>query len=232
MCDSPGDSISGPTPTRKGGLSPFLWKAWLMERVIAYVDGYNLYYGLREKRWKRLYWLNIQMMARNLLKPSQTLVVTKYFTTIVKHPEERRRRQAVFLEALQTLNDFQIFYGHFLADTVRCRNCGHTYETHHEKMTDVNISVELMSDAFQDQFDLALLVSADSDLVGPVRTVRRLFNHKRIVVAFPPGRSSKALKQVANAQIYIGRNVLAKSLFPDQVAKPDGYILHRPEQWQ
>lgn len=29
-----------------------------MERVIAYVDGYNLYYGLRAKGWKRYYWLN------------------------------------------------------------------------------------------------------------------------------------------------------------------------------
>jgi uncharacterized LabA/DUF88 family protein len=89
-----------------------------------------------------------------------------------------------------------------------------------------------MTDAFQDQFDVALLVSADSDLVGPVKAVRRLFGLKRVVVAFPPGRSSKALKQVANVQIYVGRNVLAKSVFPDQVVKPDGYILRRPVEWQ
>ncbi len=99
-------------------------------------------------------------------------------------------------------------------------------------MTDVNISVELMSDAFQDQFDVALLVSADSDLVGPVKAVQRLFSSKRVVVAFPPGRSSKALRQAASAQIYVGRDVLAKSLFPDQVVKPDGYVLCRPVEWQ
>lgn len=203
-----------------------------MERVIAYVDGYNLYYSLREKRWKRFYWLNIQAMVGFLLRPDQMLVTTKYFTTIVKQPEKRRRRQAVFLEALRTLNDFQVYYGHFLVDMVSCRSCGHTYETYHEKMTDVNISVELMTDAFQDQFDVALLVSADSDLVGPVKAVRRLFSHKRVVVAFPPGRSSKALKQAADAQIYVGRNVLAKSVFPDQVVKPDGYVLRRPAEWR
>jgi uncharacterized LabA/DUF88 family protein len=203
-----------------------------VERVIAYVDGYNLYYGLRERRWKRFYWLNIQAMVRYLLKPDQLLITTKYFTTVVKQPQDKRRRQAAFLEALQTLNDFQIYYGHFLADKVICPSCGHTYTTHHEKMTDVNISVELMSDAFQDQFDVALLVSADSDLVGPVKAVQRLFSHKQVVVAFPPGRSSKALKQAANAQIYVGRNVLAKSVFPDQVVKPDGYVLHRPTEWR
>jgi len=38
-----------------------------MQRVIAYVDGYNLYHGLREKGWKWFYWLNIQAMVQNLL---------------------------------------------------------------------------------------------------------------------------------------------------------------------
>jgi len=201
-------------------------------RVIAYVDGYNLYYGLREKGWKRFYWLNLQTMVGNLLKSEQTLVATKYFTTIVKHPQGKRKRQTIFLEALQTLHNFRIYYGHFLTDTVICGRCGHTYKTHHEKMTDVNISVELLSDAFQDQFDVALLVSADSDLVGPVRAVQRLFSRKRVVVAFPPARSSKALKRVASAHIYIGRDVLAKSVFPDKVVKPDGYVLRRPAEWR
>ena len=89
-----------------------------MQRVIAYIDGYNLYYGLRTKRWKWFYWLNIQSMVQSLLKPHQTLVGTKYFTTVVKHPADKRRRQAVFLEALRTLNDFQIFYGAVIGQSV------------------------------------------------------------------------------------------------------------------
>ncbi|HZQ10463.1 MAG TPA: NYN domain-containing protein [Anaerolineae bacterium] len=202
-----------------------------MQRVIAYVDGYNLYYGLHDKRWKRFYWLNIQAVATALLKPNQTLIETKYFTTIVKRPADKNKRQMVFIEALQTLKAFQIYYGHFLSDTVRCRNCGHTYETHHEKMTDVNMSVELMADAFQDRFDVALIISADSDLVGPVYAVRKLFTQKRVVVAFPPGRSSEALKRAAHAQIYINRDVLAKSIFPDEITKSDGFVLRRPTEW-
>jgi uncharacterized LabA/DUF88 family protein len=156
-----------------------------MQRVIAYVDGFNLYYGLRTKRWRWFYWLNIQSMAWHLLKPHQTLVSTKYFTTVVQHPPDKQKRQAVFLEALRTLNDFRIFYGHWLSNPVTCHKCGHTYDAYHEKMTDVNIAVELMCDAFQDRLDMALLVSADSDLVGPVKAVRRLFPQKRVIVAFP-----------------------------------------------
>lgn len=149
-----------------------------MQRVIAYVDGYNLYYGLRDKGWKWFYWLSIQPMVQNLLKPPQTLVSTKYFTTVIKRPPDKRTRQAVFLEALRTLSDFKIFYGHWLSNPVTCRKCGHTYDAYHEKMTDVNIAVELMSDAFQEHLDVALLVSADSDLVGPVKAIRELFPQK------------------------------------------------------
>jgi hypothetical protein len=40
-----------------------------MKRVVAYVDGFNLYYGLRSKKWKWFYWLNVQEMTRRMLKP-------------------------------------------------------------------------------------------------------------------------------------------------------------------
>jgi len=196
------------------------------------VDGYNLYYGLRSKGWKRFYWLNIQKLAQQFLKLNQTLVQTKYFTTIVKQPDDKRRRQTIFLEALKTLPDFEIYYGQFLSETIVCRVCGHTYTTYHEKMTDVNISVELMTYASQNRFDVALLISADSDLVGPIEAVQRLFPAKRVMAIFPPGRSSFALKQTAKAVLHIGHVELAKSLFAEAVVKPDGIVLHRPHEWR
>jgi uncharacterized LabA/DUF88 family protein len=203
----------------------------IMEKVIAYIDGYNLYYGLRDQGWKRFYWLNLQKLSEQFLKPTQTLVQTKYFTTIVKQPNDKRLRQQVFLEALQTLPDFKIYYGHFLSDEIVCRKCGHTYTTHHEKMTDVNISVELMMDAVQDRFDVAFLISADSDLVSPVRRVQQLFPHKRVVSIFPPGRFSSALKKVTKGTLRMGHVELSKSLFPDQVNK-GSVILRRPAEWR
>jgi uncharacterized LabA/DUF88 family protein len=203
-----------------------------MKRVIAYIDGFNLYFGLREKGWKRFYWLNLRQVALNLLKPYQTLVAVKYFTSVVTAPPDKNRRQATFLEALGTLPDFSIYYGHFLADKVTCWQCGHTYTTHREKMTDVNIATELLSDAFTDRFDAALLISADSDLVGPIQKVRHLFPEKRMIVVFPPARHSNALKNIAHACLHLDRATLIKSVFPDQVAKPDGFVLHRPSKWR
>lgn len=203
-----------------------------MKRVIAYIDGFNLYYGLRDKGWKWFFWLNLRQVALHLLKPHQTLVATKYFTSIVSAPPAKHRRQATFLEALGTLSDFTIYRGHFLADTITCRRCGHAYTTHHEKMTDVNIATELLSDAFTDRFDVALLISADSDLTGPIQKVHNLFPDKRVIVVFPPARHSNALKNVAYACLHLGRATLANSLLPDHVVKPDGFVLHRPAAWR
>lgn len=202
-----------------------------MERVIAYVDGYNLYYGLRSKGWKRFYWLNIQKLAAQFLKPQQKLIETKYFTTIVKQPADKRLRQAVFLDALKTLPDLYIYYGQYLSETIVCRKCGHTYTTYHEKMTDVNIAVELMTDAWQNRFDLALLISADSDLVGPIEAVQKMYSSKRVVAVFPPGRSSFAFKQVVKNVLHINHVELAKSQLPDPVITPAGITLQRPSSW-
>jgi uncharacterized LabA/DUF88 family protein len=203
-----------------------------MKRVIAYIDGFNLYFGLRAKGWKRFYWLNLRQVALHLLRPYQTLAATKYFTSIVTAPPDKNRRQATFLEALDTLPDFSIYYGHYLADTVTCRKCVHTYTTHREKMTDVNIATELLSDSFMDRFDVALLISADGDLVGPIQKVRLLFPDKRVIVVFPPARHSNALKNIAHACLHLDRATLIKSVFPDQVVKPDGFVLHRPAEWR
>ena len=203
-----------------------------MERLIAYIDGFNLYFGLRSKGWKRFYWLDLQKLVQNLLLPTQTLVEAKYFTAKVRLPPDKRKRQTTYLEALGTLTDFSIFYGHYLSEQVTCRRCGHSYTRYHEKMTDVNIATELLTDASQNRFDTALLISADGDLVGPVKKVKQLFPGKRIVVVFPPKRQSIQLKKIANACLHISRTILAKSMFPEQVKKADGFVLQRPRQWR
>ncbi len=101
-----------------------------------------------------------------------------------------------------------------------------------EKMTDVNIAVEMMSDAYQENFDTALLISADSDLTAPIMLIKNLFPEKRVIVAFPPLRHSVQLQILAHGYLQIGRANLAKSVFPDIVQKGDGYILQRPIEWK
>jgi uncharacterized LabA/DUF88 family protein len=112
-----------------------------------------------------------------------------------------------------------------------CQNCGRTEIIPNEKMTDVNIAVELLSDAYLDQYDTALLISADSDLAPPIVKVRKLFPKKRIVVIFPPNRASKELKKVSTAYLSLGRGPIARSQFPLNVTSLSGYVLQKPNKW-
>jgi uncharacterized LabA/DUF88 family protein len=203
-----------------------------LERVTAYVDGFNLYFGLKDSGWRRYYWLNLESLVRNLLRPEQEVTSVKYFTARVSQPPDKQKRQTTFIEALGTLPSVTVFFGKYQLNPRQCFNCGHADTVPNEKMTDVNVAVELLSDAFQNRFDTALLISADSDLVPPLRKIRQLFPQKRIVLAFPPQRSSKELKKVAHAYFTIGREIIAKSLFPAEVRKADGFVLKCPGSWK
>jgi uncharacterized LabA/DUF88 family protein len=201
------------------------------ERTIVYIDGFNLYFGLKTKSWKRFYWLNVKELANNILQPPQALIKTKYFTSRITFPPDKAKRQGTFIEALETLTDFEIFYGKYQSNSKTCNRCGNIEMVPNEKMTDVNIAVEMLADAFQNLFDTAILVSADSDLTAPIKKIKRLYTNKRIVLGFPPERHSFALKQISDGSFTIGRKTLAKSVFPDKVTKKDGFVLIKPVEW-
>ena len=207
-----------------------------MQRVIFYIDGFNLYYGLKSKSWRQFYWLDLARLADRLLQPDQALVAARYFTARVMptgpRGADKKKRQNMYMEALATLPKVRIHYGHYAARERRCRACGSTWLTYEEKMTDVNIAVKILGDAVDDRFDTAVIVSGDGDLTGPVEEVRTRYPEKRVVIASPPGRRSNRLRKAAHAHFTIGRNALRDSQFPDTVVKPDGYPLSRPDRWR
>ena len=205
-----------------------------MKRVMVYVDGFNLYFGLRSKGWRRHYWLDLVRLAQALLKPDQQLEQVHYFTSRIRanaHNTADMQRQNAYLEALSTLPELVMHFGHYLEKPRACRHCGAQWMDYEEKMTDVNIAVQLLSDAFADRFDTALLISADSDLTTPVRQLRELFPDKRLIAVFPPNRRSFELTNAASAAFTLGEANLRQSQLPDRITRADGFVLQRPENW-
>jgi len=203
-----------------------------MERTIVYVDGFNLYFGLKSQKWKRYYWLNLHKLSQSLLKPTQLLIKTKYFTAQISKPEDKRIRQRTFIEALGTLPDLEIFFGKFYSSEMKCWNCGYVITRSNEKMTDVNIAVQMLNDAYRNAFDTAILISADSDLTEALNMIKSGFPDKRLIAAFPPNRFSVELSKIAHGYFSIGRKKFAESVFPDTIVKPDGFELKIPDKWK
>jgi len=157
---------------------------------------------------------------------------TKYFTSRVTKPISKQRRQSLFIDALNTLSEFSIFYGRYQAQVRTCENCGFASFISNEKKTDVNIATELLVDAFQDHFDTAVIVSADADLTAPIVAIRRLFPKKAVVVAFPPKRDSYELRTVASAHYFTGEHNFQPNLLPEEVKTKSGFELKRPDKWK
>lgn len=201
------------------------------ERIIAYIDGFNLYFGMREAGYDNCRWLNVKLLVENLLLPNQVLVGVKYFTSRVSNNPDKQKRQSTYIDAL-TSTGVKIFYGNYQDGSEECKRCGNIWRTAKEKMTDVNIATAIIVDAFKDEYDMAMLISGDSDLTPPIREVHNLFNKKRVFIAFPPKRHNSSMALVAKGSFMIGRKKLVDSQFPQEVTSKIGYALKIPNEWK
>ena len=152
------------------------------QRVIVYIDGYNLYYGQRAAFGSKYKWLDLQAFSERFLQSGVELVIVKYFTAITKSTSGAKQRQGIYLKALQAHCDkLELFHGRFLTRTRRCRSCGAEHTGYEEKKTDVSIACEILNDTHLDRYDCCYVVSGDSDLVPPLKIVKE--NHPEKVVS-------------------------------------------------
>jgi hypothetical protein len=101
-----------------------------------------------------------------------------------------------------------------------------------EKGSDVNIATYLLVDAFDDDYEAAVVISNDSDLAEPIRLVRQKFK-KKVLVLHPcgPGRSpSIELRRVASKSLIVDASLLFTCQFPATLTDAHGTI-HKPARW-
>ncbi len=55
---------------------------------------------------------------------------------------------------------------------------------------------------------------------------------KLIEVAFPLGHHTSELKRHASSYLTVGEDNLRASQLPEQIVKPNGFVLQRPEHWK
>lgn len=201
-------------------------------RVIVYIDGYNLYHGLRSAYGARYKWLDVQALSESLLQPDMLLTAVKYFTAVTKITALARQRQEIYLKALQAHCDkLEIHYGRFLSKPQKCRKCDEQYTRFEEKKTDVNIACQILNDTHLGHYDCCYIVSGDSDLVPPLEIVKRNHPDKRTIVACPPQRKSIELCESADGWFTVSRQKLKNNQLPEKIITSHGRELIRPAEW-
>ena len=200
-----------------------------------YIDGFNLYYGaLRKSKYK---WLDLEKFCQALL-PSDNIVTIKYFTAKVSgrrgdHGEPIR--QQLYLRAIQTSAKVHVIYGHFLTHDVPMPVSGSNpmkWETvikTEEKGSDVNLATHLLFDGFRKLYDMAVVISNDSDLREPIRIVRRELGLP-VGIINPHQTHSKELQEHATFVRRIRERHLASSQFPLNLSDTNG-TFGKPKEW-
>ena len=210
-----------------------------------YIDGFNLYYGSLKTRYPQYRWLDIQALCENLV-PNQRVNRVHYFTALLSNTANDdlvELRQQTHLRVLATLPKVEIHYGKFetrrrrmpLWEPVRNVNAPQMVwvSRTEEKRSDVNLATYLLIDACYDDFDEAVVISNDSDLVEPITAVRDRF-HKRIGVVNPDvaHRRSPDLQNAGSwAFPTIYGRYFRDSQLPDQIADGGGEF-GKPSRWQ
>jgi hypothetical protein len=99
-----------------------------------------------------------------------------------------------------------------------------------EKGSDVNLASYLLLDAFQNKYDVAAVLSNDSDLTEPIRIVTRTLG-KPVGLLSPVNNPTPHLRAAASFLRHIKASQLGPSQFPNPVTLPSGSQIHRPATW-
>jgi hypothetical protein len=202
-----------------------------------YVDAFNLYYrALQGTPYK---WLDILKLCR-LALPKYQIHRIRYFTALIRpRPSDPRQpqRQQAYIRALLTLPKTSVHYGTFLSNPkwlplyapVRGLPGVVQVLNTEEKGSDVNLATFLLCDGYENDYQAAIVISNDSDLVTPIEVVRsRLM--KPVVLLSPANRPNVELVKAATFVKAIRKGVLAASQFPLTLQDVHGTIT-KPPGW-
>jgi hypothetical protein len=215
---SPQGHPTAPGPPRGAGpvYGPFL------PRAAVYFDGFNFFHAIDDYREGHLKWINLWALSVRLVGKQQDL--RRVVWCSAEHPDQdKARRWQAYRDALISVG-VHVSKGHFLEDPLR------------EKEGDVSVALHLMMDAFEDAFDIAYLVTADSDQGVTARLFKEKFGKsakpKRFITVAPPNRShSKAILKHADDKRTFEKAVLEECLFAERVNDGLGGTILRPPSY-
>ena len=168
----------------------------MKNKAIVFIDGSNFYFKLKESAYKigKKYSL-LKFRFRDFcewLIEEKELVDIRYYVGAVRRQNNNEKSETMYANQQKLIGKLQqqnvsITLGELIQ---------HPDKSYHEKGVDVRIAVEMIRFARENKYDVAYLLSSDTDLVPAVEEVRA-FGKKVTYVGFPKGQSF-GLSKTAN----------------------------------
>ena len=150
-----------------------------MKRAMMFIDGANVFHSC--KNFREDYKID-HMKLRDELTKDYDLIRAYFYEAIYPNDDSKRS----FHNALKAQG--------FHVETRPIVNSK-------EKGIDVMLATELLTHAFKDNFDIAVIVSGDQDYIIALKEVKR--EGKKIVLACFKNSFSNVIKEIADEAIFI-----------------------------
>jgi len=166
-----------------------------MKRMAIFIDGSNLYHSLRDLLGHAR--INYGKLVEKL-SDGHELYRTYYYNALLNQQADPGgyQSQQRFLSTLRALPFFELRMGIL-------KQRGSTWV---EKGIDVKVAVDMIGMAYQDQYDVAMLVSGDGDYVDCVKAVKAAGKH--VVNAFFVSSQSQALRDTCDNWVCMDKDYL------------------------
>jgi len=203
----------------------------LKKRISIYIDGFNLYHSALQNVWTNCKWLDLNKLSGQFINPSlENLNEVNYFSAVAHWIPHKAKKHKEYMNALRAMG-VNVILGQFKEKDRKCQaTCKKCYKSHEEKETDINIAVQLLSDAFEDKFDTALILSGDSDLAPAVARLKKMFPVKRVGIILPPYQLGADLISKADYVKKIRHEHLRKAILPLKIDFA-GLKIIAPKDW-
>ena len=215
-----------------------------LRKVSFIVDGFNLYFSLREMKGlskKPSKWLDLRRMCESFaqaigqhLGVRTQLAGIHYFSAYATHAKVRDKgivdRHRTYVAALESTG-VSVTMSQFKHRDARCPHCKALYKRAEEKETDVAMAVKLLELFALEEAPIAVLVSGDTDLRPAIHTARRLFPQNLIGIITPFLRHTTEMQECGDFHFKVSQKLVQSAQFPPVIKLGDGRVLAKPPGW-
>ena len=142
------------------------------KRVAIYIDGSNLYYSVKNCTGSKLSYNGLKEFCEEIAGDNVLSKIGYYFSPMTENENPISYfSDQNFIKGLRSLNKCDVVLG-------RLEKINGSYV---EKETDVNLAVDIISDAYENIFDIAYLVSNDGDFRRVFDNIHKKINGKKVI---------------------------------------------------
>lgn len=141
-----------------------------IKRVAIFIDGSNFYFKMRSLDIANLSRFSYRRFGEWLARDGK-IVFAGYYIGVVRAKPNDDKAQKLQRGQVNLFNFLQSKEQHF---TVRRGYLMNNDGVYHEKGVDVQLAVDLLVGAYENQYDAAIVISSDTDLIPAMAKVKQL----------------------------------------------------------